>query len=274
MSSFLRIAATLAFAWAGATASFAAPPAPYEPTPEMIEGAKKEGKVVWYTSVDLPLAEKIAKSFEAKFPGVAVRVERTGAERVFQRIGQEYGSKNIEFARIASLPRQTTVPLTVALGGKNPPAGDLARQGWNVVDAPSATLTPEIYRDFIAQSRGEISTAKNVYVALRTGWFSCRTACYLAAGRPAIGVTTLIAGPGANVDWDANSNECVIVPTREFLTAFTSVFPESEDNGRVTRKLLAPDSTVPDPKSVWTDDRNATVEMMNLGSFLSWRNRF
>src|SRR4051794_24106299 len=61
-------------------------------TPQLIEAAKKEGKVVWYTSVDLPLAEKIAKSFEAKFPGIAVRVERTGAERVFQRIGQEYGS--------------------------------------------------------------------------------------------------------------------------------------------------------------------------------------
>src|SRR4029077_6051607 len=69
----------------------AAPPATAI-TPQLIEAAKKEGKVVWYTSVDLPLAEKIAKSFEAKFPGVAVRVERTGAERVFQRIGQEYGS--------------------------------------------------------------------------------------------------------------------------------------------------------------------------------------
>jgi iron(III) transport system substrate-binding protein len=61
-------------------------------TPELIEAAKKEGKVVYYTSIDLPLAEKIAKSFEAKFPGIAVRVERTGAERVFQRIGQEYAS--------------------------------------------------------------------------------------------------------------------------------------------------------------------------------------
>ena len=61
-------------------------------TPQLIDAAKKEGKVVWYTSVDLPLAEKIGKSFEAKFPGVAVRVERSGAERVFQRIGQEYGS--------------------------------------------------------------------------------------------------------------------------------------------------------------------------------------
>ena len=78
----------------------AAPPASAV-TPQLIEAAKKEGKVVWYTSVDLPLAEKIAKSFEAKYPGVAVRVERTGAERVFQRIGQEYGS-NIHAVDVAN----------------------------------------------------------------------------------------------------------------------------------------------------------------------------
>jgi len=69
----------------------AAPPATAV-TPALIEAAKKEGKVIYYTSVDLPLAEKIAKAFEAKYQGVAVRVERTGAERVFQRIGQEYSS--------------------------------------------------------------------------------------------------------------------------------------------------------------------------------------
>ena len=78
----------------------AAPPASAI-TPALIEAAKKEGKVVWYTSVDLPLAEKIAKAFEAKFPGIAVRVERTGAERVFQRIGQEYGS-NIHAVDVAN----------------------------------------------------------------------------------------------------------------------------------------------------------------------------
>jgi iron(III) transport system substrate-binding protein len=81
-----------------ATAAFSASvisraPAAEAVTPALIEAAKKEGKAVWYTSVDLPLAERIARSFEAKYPGVAVRVERTGAERVFQRIGQEYGSK-------------------------------------------------------------------------------------------------------------------------------------------------------------------------------------
>ena len=79
-----------------ATSVFAAPAraeAPSPVTPALIEAARKEGKVVWYTSVDLPVAERIAKSFEAKYPGIAVRVERTGAERVFQRIGQEYGSR-------------------------------------------------------------------------------------------------------------------------------------------------------------------------------------
>ena len=70
----------------------AAPPATAV-TPALIEAAKKEGKVIWYTSVDLPLAEKVGKAFEAKYPGIAVRVERSGAERVFQRIGQEYASK-------------------------------------------------------------------------------------------------------------------------------------------------------------------------------------
>src|SRR5882672_7335100 len=71
----------------------AAAPEPTTITPALIEAARKEGKVAYYTSVDLPLAERIAKSFEAKYPGIAVCVERTGAERVFQRIGQEYGSR-------------------------------------------------------------------------------------------------------------------------------------------------------------------------------------
>src|SRR5215470_14644081 len=61
-------------------------------TPALVEAARKEGKVAYYTSIDLPVAEPIARAFEAKYPGIAVRVERTGAERVFQRISQEYAS--------------------------------------------------------------------------------------------------------------------------------------------------------------------------------------
>src|SRR5262245_21897391 len=69
----------------------AAPPAEAV-TPALIEAAKKEGKVVHYTSVDLPLAEKVGKAFETKYPGISVRIERTGAERVFTRIAQERSS--------------------------------------------------------------------------------------------------------------------------------------------------------------------------------------
>jgi iron(III) transport system substrate-binding protein len=87
----LKGAAVLAASSTFASATSAAPPAS-PVTPQLIEAARKEGKVVFYTSIDLPFAEKIAKSFEAKYPGIAVRVERTGAERVFQRIGQEYAS--------------------------------------------------------------------------------------------------------------------------------------------------------------------------------------
>jgi iron(III) transport system substrate-binding protein len=68
-----------------------APPAE-RVTPDLIAAANKEGQVIYYTSTDLPVAERLAKAFEAKYPGIAVRVERTGAERVFQRIGQEYSS--------------------------------------------------------------------------------------------------------------------------------------------------------------------------------------
>src|SRR6202521_5417695 len=81
----------VAAASAFARVTSAAPPASAV-TPQLIDAARKEGKVVFYTSIDLPVAERLAKAFEAKYPGIAVRVERTGAERVFQRIGQEYSS--------------------------------------------------------------------------------------------------------------------------------------------------------------------------------------
>jgi iron(III) transport system substrate-binding protein len=70
-------------------------------TPQLIEAAKNEGQVVWYTAVDLSVAEKIAGAFKEKFSGIEVRVERTGAERVFQRIGQEYAS-NVHAVDVAN----------------------------------------------------------------------------------------------------------------------------------------------------------------------------
>src|SRR3954469_2697499 len=88
---FVRASAASAASAAFATRVAAAPPA--EPvTPALIAAAQKEGKLAFYTAMDLPVAEKFAKAFEAKYSGIAVRVERSGAERVFQRIGQEMTS--------------------------------------------------------------------------------------------------------------------------------------------------------------------------------------
>jgi iron(III) transport system substrate-binding protein len=76
---------------------FAAPvraeaPAPEAITPQLIEAANKEGKVVLYSAMDLPVGEKLGKAFEAKYPGIQVQVERAGSERLFQRIAQEFAS--------------------------------------------------------------------------------------------------------------------------------------------------------------------------------------
>ena len=89
-----------------AAASFAAPLRAAAPeaspiTPELVAAATKEGKIAFYTAMDIPVAERLAKTFEAKFPGIAVRVERAGSERLYQRIEQERGS-NINAADVVN----------------------------------------------------------------------------------------------------------------------------------------------------------------------------
>jgi iron(III) transport system substrate-binding protein len=90
--TILKGSAALVAGSALSTRVLASAPPPEPVTQALIDAAKKEGQIVYYTSTDLPVAEKVAKAFEAKYPGIAVRTERTGAERVFQRIGQEYSS--------------------------------------------------------------------------------------------------------------------------------------------------------------------------------------
>jgi hypothetical protein len=98
----------------------------------------------------------------------------------------EYGTKAMEFEKFASLPGKTAVKIALAINGDKAPVAKVKAAGWQVLSAHDSTLTPLVYQRFIAQSAGEWSLAKNVYVETRSGWFSCRSACYLAAGRPAV----------------------------------------------------------------------------------------
>jgi iron(III) transport system substrate-binding protein len=102
----LKGATVLAAGTIFAAPARAAAPAAEAITPALIEAAKKEGKVAFYTAMDLQFAQKLGKTFEAKFPGIAVRVERSGAERVFTRIGQEY-SANIHAVDVVNTADQS-----------------------------------------------------------------------------------------------------------------------------------------------------------------------
>ncbi len=100
--------------------------------------------------------------------------------------GVAYGGKNLEFLKLIDLPQKTDAVLELAIGGGEPPKEELAEKGWRLEDGLAISATPWKYRDYIWDGFAEFSTAKNAYVASRSGWFSCRTACYLASGRPAV----------------------------------------------------------------------------------------
>jgi hypothetical protein len=119
--------------------------------------------------------------------------------------GRPYGQKDREFERFAELPRHTRQPLKIAMGlgvdGKRP-AQRLRSLGWNLVEPQEVVPDHLSYRQFLQGSCGEWSVAKHAYVAAQTGWFSCRSACYLALGRPVVVQETgwsrhLPAGQGA-----------------------------------------------------------------------------
>jgi hypothetical protein len=85
----LRASTVLAAGAVFAEPLVAAAPEPTPLSPALIQAARKEGTLAFYTGMDIPVAEGLSKAFEAKYPGIKVRVKRSGAERVFQRIGKE-----------------------------------------------------------------------------------------------------------------------------------------------------------------------------------------
>jgi len=103
--------------------------------------------------------------------------------------GESYGQKDIEFQRFSDLPRHTGERFVLAMGqgpGRNRPTAQLEGQGWKILE-PDVHLPDYIsYRNFLTSSKAEWSIAKNGYVQSHSGWFSCRSACYLAAGKPVV----------------------------------------------------------------------------------------
>jgi hypothetical protein len=104
--------------------------------------------------------------------------------------GRTYGQKDVEFKRFFDLPSRvapTVLELAVNRGKtRRTPHDLLSYRGWRVVDPEKVCPDLDGYRTYIESSRAEWSVAKNGYVLGQPGWFSCRSACYLAAGRPVV----------------------------------------------------------------------------------------
>jgi hypothetical protein len=101
--------------------------------------------------------------------------------------GERYGQKDVEFERVLELPGLTSAPLELALAGAGRSVETRLREaGWRLRDANEVSATLEAYQGYVAGSLGEFSVAKEAYVKSRSGWFSDRSVCYLAAGRPVV----------------------------------------------------------------------------------------
>jgi hypothetical protein len=125
--------------------------------------------------------------------------------------GRRYGGKDVEFERFIDLPRRSPETLEVAISGAAP-RDRLAAAGWHVIEAGTVSATMADYRSYLVRSRGELSVAKNVYAATRSGWFSTRSAAYLACGRPVVVQDTgfpAYVPPGAGLHAFATADEAV-----------------------------------------------------------------
>jgi hypothetical protein len=107
-------------------------------------------------------------------------------QETIQHAGVTYGTKEMEFDKIQALPGRVPARLELAVGGAEAPRDAWRALGWSVLGSETISRTAEDYQHYVQRSRGEFSVAKNVYVATHSGWFSCRSVCYLAAGLPVV----------------------------------------------------------------------------------------
>jgi hypothetical protein len=134
--------------------------------------------------------------------------KNTGKDLAF-RGETYYWSKHLNFLRLLDLPRRTSQPLELALEGGDAATRDLLTgHGWILTDAFEVSHTLGAYQQHVARSRGEFTVSKDLVVRTRSGWFSDRSVCYLAAGKP---VVTQDTGFGK------------VVPTGAGLFAFESM---------------------------------------------------
>jgi hypothetical protein len=164
--------------------------------------------------------------------------------------GQRYGLRAHSLRELVELPERSRAEFALALGihpGDGEDIAALEAHGWRLLDPAAVADTPDRYRELVRASQAEIAVAKEGYVRSRSGWFSDRSACYLASGRPVVAQDTgfgraLPVGEGllsfATVAEAAAAVEDVLARPREHARAARTIAEELLDSDRVLGGLL------------------------------------
>lgn len=146
-----------------------------------------------------------------------------------------YWSKHHEFLKFIDLPTRVSQPIELATGVHSLRPEEralLTRNRWRLVDAHPLTTAPWPYRDYVRSSKGEFTVAKDQNVRLKSGWFSERSACYLAAGRPVVTQDTAF---GAALP--TGEGLFAFNTTDEILAAFDAIQTDYPRHCRAARRL-------------------------------------
>ncbi len=143
-----------------------------------------------------------------------------------------YWSKHHEFLKFIDLPQQVDQPIELAMGLDPEVYCLLEPKGWRLTNAHAFTMDPWPYREYIQASRGEFTVAKDQNVRLRSGWFSDRSACYLASGRPVITQDT-----GFGTVLPTGEGLFAFNTMEEIMVAFEAINADYERHSRAARAI-------------------------------------
>ena len=162
--------------------------------------------------------------------------------------GQSYGMKSASFGPYLELPKRVTARMELAIGSSTAPREAMRMNGWAITDPLTVTKSPATYQEFIQSSKGEFTVAKHGAILWsRSGWFSERSAAYLASARPVITQDTgfghvLPTGNGLLCyDSPEAAADCIHGVTAEYERHCRSAAFSQEffDSGHVLTDLLA-----------------------------------
>lgn len=187
--------------------------------------------VAWY-AVPHPFATELVDPGPVPRGGALTTIMNWRAHREIVFGGERFGQKDVEFERFLPLPARVPVDVEVAVAGPGVPRQRLEQNGWRVTDAHRVTASYDRYHAYIDASLAEFSVCKNVFVALRTGWFGDRSAAYLAHGRPVV-----LQDTGFSDHLPTGEGLFAVANEAEAAAAIDAILDDPERQGRAAREI-------------------------------------